>query len=122
MEWHQDRRRRTLQGGLSCSILEPPSSPPAPREGKQSSQVSAALSDLPDRASRTNSQGKKDRCTDESQEPSCVMTASGRASSRARNKRVGGNAPQAALLSWGAPGQISTYTGNRTKKLTDKDI
>ena len=57
---------------------------------------------------------KKDRCTDESQEPSSVMTASGRASSRARNERVGGNAPQAALLSWGAPGRISAYTGNRT--------
>jgi hypothetical protein len=56
----------------------------------------------------------KDRCTDESQEPSSVMTASGRASSRARNERVGGNAPQAALLSWGAPGRISAYTGNRT--------
>ena len=29
--------------------------PPAPREGKQSSQFSAALGDLPYRASRTNS-------------------------------------------------------------------
>ena len=61
VEWHQDRRRRTQQGGLSCSNLEPPSSPPAPREGKQSSQFSAALGDLPYRASRTNSQ-RTDPC------------------------------------------------------------
>ena len=28
MEWYQERRRNTQQGGLSCTNLEPPLSPP----------------------------------------------------------------------------------------------
>ncbi len=32
VEWYQERRRKTQQGGLSCSNLEPPSSPPRRRK------------------------------------------------------------------------------------------
>jgi len=56
VEWHQERRRKTQQGGLSCANLEPPLSPPAPQQVKGSSHSSAALDDLPHRATRTNSQ------------------------------------------------------------------
>ena len=35
VEWYQERRRGTQQGGSSCSNLEPPSSPP--RRGKVNS-------------------------------------------------------------------------------------
>ena len=32
VEWYQERQRKTQQGGLSCSSLEPPLSPPRRRK------------------------------------------------------------------------------------------
>ena len=46
VEWYQERRRKTEQGGSLCSNLEPSLSPPVPREVKSSSQFSAAVVDL----------------------------------------------------------------------------
>ena len=56
VEWYQERRRNTQQGGLSCANLEPPLSPPAPQQDKSSTESSAAVGDPSRRATRTNSQ------------------------------------------------------------------
>jgi hypothetical protein len=55
VEWYQERRRKTQQGGLSCANLEPPLSPPAPQQGRSPSHSPPALGNLPRRATRTNS-------------------------------------------------------------------
>src|ERR1700677_5001540 len=43
VEWYQDRRRNTQQGGLPCVNLETPLSPPAPQRGKSSTDSTAAV-------------------------------------------------------------------------------
>src|ERR1700733_11489098 len=54
VEWYEEHRRKTQQGGLSCTNLVPPLSPPAPQQGKPPAQSSAALGDHSRHATRTN--------------------------------------------------------------------
>jgi hypothetical protein len=56
VEWYEEHRRKTQQGGLSCTNLVPPLSPPAPQQGKPPAQSSAALGDHSRHATRTNSE------------------------------------------------------------------
>jgi len=54
VEWYQERRRNTQQGGLLCVNFEPPLSPPAPQQDKSSTKSSADMGDSCRRATGTN--------------------------------------------------------------------
>ena len=55
VEWYQERRRNTQQGGLSCVNFEPSLSPPR-QQDRSSTESSADMGGPCRRASRTNSQ------------------------------------------------------------------